>query len=433
MRGISLIGIDGARFYHLLACTLIKEPGDQKIFDKVFQLYFKGKALKTSERKKEVSEDFTSENRAETADGRGLGPSGSGVPVEAVLQTVTSGSADNYRALVERAVNSMGRLHRNDLERIDELLQRAKVTLQWFMVLHRLEQLKERNLISEESWQSYMENMKQLEILLEQEIEKRLVEAFGEEGLVKVLANTNLREKNFYELREDQVEELRMRVRRLARRLATRRGRRRKLSSSGQVLLRQVLQESRKTAGIPVKLVRGKREVSKPELIILCDVSGSVARFSEFMLQLVYSIQSQFKKVRSFVFVDTLEEVTHLFSTLKIEEALGQISRGMRCSQSGYSDFGRVFQEFAENYLAAVTHTTTLIILGDAKNNWRPPRTEFLAEIASKARRVIWLNPRPKETWNQEDGLMDIYAPYCDKVLECRNLRQLERVASDIF
>ncbi len=151
------------------------------------------------------------------------------------------------------------------------------------------------------------------------------------------------------------------------------------------------------------------------------------------MLQLVYTIQNRFRNVRSFLFVDTVDEVTQYFWNQDIEEALKNAFVNAHFSISGFSDFGKVFVTFATKFLPGISPQSTLIILGDARNNWRPDEKEFLEKISKHVRGVIWFNPQPRERWDTEDSIMSVYAPYCSQVFECRNLKQLEKVVEAIL
>lgn len=185
--------------------------------------------------------------------------------------------------------------------------------------------------------------------------------------------------------------------------------------------------------GVPLELAYKKKRIERPELILICDISNSVAQFSSFMLRLMYVSQKLFKDVQSFVFVDHLSCVTPLFKRAELEEALLEIKYLSKVSQTGYSHFGQTFFEFYSNYISMVTDKSTVIILGDAKNNWQPSGVEYLKEISARCRRMYWLNPQLQDEWDKNDNIMSVYAPWCCAVYECRNLKQLEEVANKIF
>ena len=170
------------------------------------------------------------------------------------------------------------------------------------------------------------------------------------------------------------------------------------------------------------------RQREKPRVVILCDVSDSVRNVSRFMLQFVYSLQDLYSKVRSFIFVSELGEVTQLFEDNSIHEALDLALRGNVINVYAHSDFGRAFRTFHREHLNALNRRTTVIVLGDAQNNYNVPHEWVIRDIKQRAKQVIWLNPENRMTWGFGDSEMDRYAPHCTMVEECRNLNQLYRV-----
>ena len=164
------------------------------------------------------------------------------------------------------------------------------------------------------------------------------------------------------------------------------------------------------------------------EIVVIADISGSVASFARFTLHLVHAISSQFSKVRSFVFVDGLDEVTRLFEG--VDDPVDAVTRinaeADVIAFDGHSDYGRAFLTFHERFAEQITRRTTILILGDARNNYHQAHPEVLADLGARAKAVFWLNPEPTSYWNSGDSVIDQYAPYCDRVIECRTLRQLE-------
>ena len=167
---------------------------------------------------------------------------------------------------------------------------------------------------------------------------------------------------------------------------------------------------------------------TKPEVFLLCDVSGSMATFARFALQFVYAMSSQFSKLRSFAFVDGIDEVTAFFEAgSAFEVALERVgSEAEVVWLDGHSDYGHVLAQFWERYGAELTPRSTVILTGDARNNYRDARGDIMAAIAGIVRAVYWLNPEPQAYWDTGDSVMSAYAGHCDGVFEVRNLRQLE-------
>jgi uncharacterized protein with von Willebrand factor type A (vWA) domain len=219
-------------------------------------------------------------------------------------------------------------------------------------------------------------------------------------------------------------------VERLTARLLTRRALRYRRARRGHLDLRHtVLHGLRNGREVPFTLAYRRRHISKLRLIVLCDVSGSVWQVSTFLLKLVHTLQAEFSTVRSLVFVNSLVEVTELFRRLRFPQDLEALRQYPQLNLFGFSDFGRVFYQLYDDLLGAITRDTVLLILGDARSNHFDPQAWTLGEIRQRCRRLIWLNPEPRQAWNTEDSVMEVYAPYCDYVLECWTLGHLTRAA----
>ena len=196
----------------------------------------------------------------------------------------------------------------------------------------------------------------------------------------------------------------------------------------GRFDIKRTLRQNLEYGGVPFKLRFEKRKREKPQVVILCDVSDSVRNASRFMLQFVYSLQDLYSRVRSFIFVADIGEVTECFRNNDAKEALDIALKGDIINVYAHSNFGYAFRNFVSDHLGAVNKRTTVIVLGDARNNYNLPHDWCLREIRQRAKRVIWLNPESRNTWGFGDSEMDRYAPHCDLVEECRNLNQLYRV-----
>lgn len=237
----------------------------------------------------------------------------------------------------------------------------------------------------------------------------------------------------YQELPPGQVENLYDAVEELAARLVTKRSIRYNRARSGQVDIKRTLQRSFRTGNVPFYIVRKRRKINKHELVVLCDISGSVWEVARFFLKLVQEMQNQFSRARSFLFVDRINEVTNIFDGRPFDEIIEQLKEDPSLNFFGLSDFGRAFYQFYAEYLKSLSRTTVLVILGDARANWFDPMAWTLDEMKLRTHRVIWLNPEPAQYWDTDDSVMSKYAPYCDHVLECRNLEQLQRVGELIL
>jgi len=239
---------------------------------------------------------------------------------------------------------------------------------------------------------------------------------------------SSLAEKSFYYLSEDELRRMREAVTKLAQRLKNVVSIRRRRAKRGKFDVSDTLRKNLQYGGVPFRIQFDRRIRDKPQVLVLCDVSDSVRNVSRFMLQFVYSLQDLYARVRSFIFVSEIGETTQLFEEHDTQQAIELALTGTVINVFAHSDFGRAFRTFHRDYLGAVNNRTTVIILGDARNNYNLPHEWVLRDVQARAKQVIWLNPESRLTWGFGDSEMDRYLPFCDLVEECRNLNQLYRV-----
>lgn len=238
----------------------------------------------------------------------------------------------------------------------------------------------------------------------------------------------SLAEKSFYYLSEDEMRRMREAVTKLAERLKNVVSIRRRKGKRGKFDLNGTLRKNLQYGGVPFRIQFDRKVKDKPQVLVLCDVSDSVRNVSRFMLQFVYSLQDLYSRVRSFIFVSEIGEITQLFEENDTQRAIEQALTGSIINVFAHSDFGRAFKTFHRDHLGAVNNRTTVIILGDARNNYNLAQEWVLRDIQARAKQLIWLNPESRLTWGFGDSEMDRYLPFCDLVEECRNLNQLYRV-----
>ena len=224
-----------------------------------------------------------------------------------------------------------------------------------------------------------------------------------------------------------QLAELRRTIQPLSRKLATRLAARRKRTTRGQIDLRRTLRRSLSTGGVPVRPAFRHRRPGRPEIVLLCDLSGSVAGFANFTMLLVQALRDQFSKIRVFAFVDSADEVTHLVTTGAADpEHLGarMLSEAALVRWDGHSDYGGSLAQFTSQWLDAVGPRTSVLILGDARTNGGDPNLDAVRAIKSRARHVHWLNPERRSLWSTGDSAALEYAEVVE-MHECRTVRQL--------
>ena len=223
-------------------------------------------------------------------------------------------------------------------------------------------------------------------------------------------------------------------VTQLKRRLATlgheQRGRRK----ASVVDMRRTMRASLETGGVPLRLRYRPKRPKRPEIYVLCDVSTSVTSASVFFLSVLHALHDSFRRLRSFVFIERISEVTDVFEHERDFRNISQkISQeGGVADVSGYTDYGRVWMEFLTEISDELDPRSTVIVLGDARTNGREPHAEVFAQIAERAGRLFWLNPEPKLYWNYGDSVMAAYEPHCDGAFECWTTKHLEQFVNVI-
>ena len=219
-------------------------------------------------------------------------------------------------------------------------------------------------------------------------------------------------------------------VYKMAKRLATLYARRKKVFKKGQLNVPRTLRHNLAYDGAIFDLKWKSVKIDRPKVFAICDVSGSVANYARFMLMFLYSLEEVMPKVRSFAFSSDLAEVTELFERNGIEDA---IAKTLRDYGGGATDYGQAFQDFRRLCLDDIDNRTTIVILGDSRNNYGEPRAEILKEMYDRAKRVIWLNPESRRSWAAGDAEMRRYSAYCHQVEECNSLTHLDRVVGNLL
>ncbi len=274
----------------------------------------------------------------------------------------------------------------------------------------------------------------QLRRMVEGETKRRTAEQLGRDH-VQMYGIPQLAENvEFLRASGDQLRQMRRVVAPLARTLATRLAARRRRSRRGEIDLRKTLRKSMSTGGVPIDVVLKKPHPARPELVVLCDVSGSVAGFSHFTLMLVSALRQQFSRVRVFAFIDTTDEVTELFGPdADLAVAVQRITREAGVyTRDGHSDYGHAFVSFMDKYPNVLSPRSSLLVLGDARNNYRNPEVDLLTHMVNASRHAHWLNPEPKHLWGSGDSAVPRYEDVIT-MHECRSAKQLASVIDTLL
>jgi uncharacterized protein len=243
------------------------------------------------------------------------------------------------------------------------------------------------------------------------------------------LRNEILRNAPLSRIEPRQVEQMRLLIRQIARRLRERYSKPRKRQRRGHLDVRRTIRRNAAWGGVPFLTAWKRRHRDKPKIIALCDVSGSVAKVSDFFLLLIHSLHEVVSDVRSFAFSGHLIEVSDILEAKSPEEAMAEI---MSKVGFGSSDYGNSFADFEHGWMNAITPQTTVIVLGDARSNNLDPRADILRRVGERSKRLVWLNPEGRMAWGWGDSEMPRYSTFCSVVRQCATAQQLERAVSDI-
>lgn len=404
------------------AACVLKRPAHRTTFDVLFDLWFPA-----------VTGDPTSyDEDPDAVDGEPQeGPVDPEAYREALKQLLLDGDEEAMRRFARQVVQGLGRADtapgRQSWFSYRVLRQLSPETLMASLLEALLKGQDRGGLAEKVARQTIQERIKQFQEMVEAEVRRRLAEDRGAEQISKTAVQPLAEQVDFLRASRNDMAELRRQVFPLARRLATRLTARRRLGKTGKLDFRRTVRASLGTGGVPIVTHHKPHKPHKPELVVLCDVSGSVAGFAHFTLMLAYALREQFTKVRAFAFIDTCDEVTRFFTPGgDVADALQRMSAEAKLVWfDGHSDYGNSIERFAESFPDAVGPRTSLLILGDARNNYRATGAQTLKQLVARARHAYWLNPEPSAYWGSGDSATGAYEDLIEMV-EVRNAVQLE-------
>ncbi|MGH7325845.1 MAG: VWA domain-containing protein [Candidatus Rokuibacteriota bacterium] len=419
-------------FKTALAATLVKEARDRATFDRIFDLYFLDlQALGAGVDKALGPRDARVQGLLDqlVAD--------EGLELDALTELLLRGQG----AEMEMAIRSGGR--NAGLERLMYFLQvgyfsrriadRLDLTAIERDVEQILKMLEARGLDPGQlaRIRNYLElRLEAFRRMIRQHVERELERRAWRQG--EKLQREVLSDKPLFALTADEVAQMKTVVARLARKIKDALALRQRQEQRGRIDTRRTIRRSLAYDAVPMELFLRRRHRDKPRLITVCDVSDSVRNASRFMLQLVWSLQECFSRVRSFVFVSEIAEVTQAFNTYPVERAIEWALKAAPVDYHCRSDFGYAFNQFVRSQLDTLDRRTTILMLGDARNNYNDPQAWALRMMRERVKGIIWLNPEGQWGWGVGDSVMPLYAPACDLVRECRTIGQLGEVVDNL-
>ena len=435
---------DRQAFKYALAATLVKSNSHWRAFETIFEVYFslRGPEHQIPSEMTDAEAELWREEQEMQQQGEGAAGSGGGMDsltpeeiAQMLMQALMNGDQAMMRALARQSVQRFAgmepgrpvggtyylyRTLRNlDLDNMLDKLMEANRE----QAAQDLTKLEER--LEKDEFESRIEQFKQE---VEAEIRRRLVADRGAEAMAKTLRKPLPEDVEFMHANKEEMQSLKKALQPLTRKLAAKLARKRRHGRRGPLDFRATVRSSLSYGGVPADPKFKYPRPSKPELMVVADISGSVAAFARFTLMLVYAIQGQFSKVRSFVFIDGIDEVTDYFkSNVDISDAIHRVNTEADVVWvDGHSDYGHAFEVFWERYGKDINPKTTILLLGDARNNYHDSSAWVIKEMQKRGRHVYWLNPEPRSYWNTGDSIVGEYGSFTDGVYECRNLRQLE-------
>jgi uncharacterized protein with von Willebrand factor type A (vWA) domain len=399
---------DQPEFKEALAATLAKSPEDRRVFELVFERFF-FRATEAEAARQRITED--------AAGGEGATEINLDTLRAQIAAALRDGSEGAMRDLARLAVAAFGQGQGSGVLGVD--VQRIRRAL-------GLRAEPQPELAEDDPRRGGMprDQLRRFEAHLRRELERALIERTAALPPKRPLSELDRA------LPSGPIQDLaavHRVVAQLKRRLATEGHESRGRKRHAHVDVRRTMRASLETGGVPITLKYRPQRPRRPEIFVLCDVSTSVTSASTFFLSVLHALHDAFRKLRSFVFIERISEVTDVFERERDFQAASQaISRDAGVADiSGYTDYGRVWEEFLGLIEDELHPRATVIVLGDARTNGRPPRDDVFAAITARAGRTFWLNPEPRLYWNYGDSVIAAYEKHC-VAFECWRTDQLE-------
>lgn len=427
-----------------LGMTLAKTPEEEAIFLQCFDRFFDRQLADVSEQEAEGTESLAdAEDIADDSPQEGNHQAQAAANEPSPLEIAAEGSpelealmqSDLMRALLENDRNTLSVAMNQagdaaGLQNIQLFTQKGQFTRRILDAMGE-EQLRSAVIALERDQSPALPHLQRYRDLLREQVRdyvdgQYLLHAEGktQQFMEDVLSKTRL--SNIEHSYLHRVHEL---VRKMARKLAARHARKRREYRRGQLNMARTMRAGIVNDGLMFDLHWRRTRKEKPQILAVCDVSGSVAAYAKFLLLFLYSLQDVLPRVRSFAFSSKLGEVTELFEEHPVEKAIELVN----WKYGGATDYGTALTDFARLALDDINSNTTVIILGDARNNKGDPKVEIMRSIYQRSRQVIWLNPESRRAWGTGDSEMPRYQSACHFAAECNNLRQLERIIDQLL
>lgn len=425
-RAVDVVGFaDRTVLKDTLSLVLAKTPDEKTLFDECFDLYFKRDEFAPPDEHEASPPSPFGETSPPMAGSEAMGSGGGGALGELLLsedraalatameQAARESGLENIRFFTQKNLYARRILDRMGLRVLEREIEADRQTDSPDLV-QRADRLQARLDYLRDQVRDFVE--RHLVLFARGE-----TEAFRED-LLKSARLSNLERRD--------LERMRVLVRAIAKKLAARYAKTRRRRLRGQLDTRRTLRRNMGWGGVPFITVWKQKRIEKPRVMVLCDVSGSVAPMAQFLLMFLYAVHEALSDIRSFAFAGSLIEVSDILEKEEIEGAIGKI---MQLIGYGSSNYGNSLADFEDGWGTQITNKTTIIILGDARGNRTDPRVDIMQRLSLRAKRIIWLNPEYRSAWGTGDSDMFRYKPFCGLVTVCNTLRHLERVVTDLL
>jgi uncharacterized protein with von Willebrand factor type A (vWA) domain len=410
MNAVDLIGYQDRRMLRdALSTVLAKTLSEKEIFEECFEQFFTFEGFSTQE-----------ENAVELSPGEAQGQD------SPLSQMLLSGDSPGLAMAMNRAARAV------DVTSIQFFTQKGhyiqKILQQMGIEglnrdIERLAQNEDLKHKAQKLGEAKNELFETVKTFVERQFDL-FAKSATEEVIERYLRNmrlSNAEQRDFHRMR--------IIVQKMAKRLKTRYSRRRKDAQRGMLDFKKTLRKNVAYQGLLFETKWKKRKIDRPDVVAICDISRSVRDVSRFLLLFIYSLNEVLERIRTFIFCSNLTEISHIFDEYPVEQAIGKIESGSGVDTiMGLTDYGQAFRDFQENWFDTVTNKTTVLILGDGRNNYGDPQADILKMMRERSRRLIWLNPETPAFWGTGDSEMKRYLSYCHLARECSTLNHLERV-----
>jgi uncharacterized protein len=396
-----------------LRCTLAKSPDEGVTFDELFEAFFAKRDVSNSDAAREGSNE-TADMPGVDTDPVELMESGDEAAIAAALERAADAvETDDIRFSTQVAYYAQQMVRQMGGEKLQERMMKA---------------FQERSEEGDAEAERLIEMRRDLTMRARERVQ-RSYDIFGK-GETEQFRNDFAENKKLSAIELNDMARMKVLVARIAKRLAVKHSRRRRKKNRGQLDIRRTMRANAGVDGVPFNVVWRQKKRERPKIVVICDVSGSVARYVRFLLLLLWSMKDVVPDMHAFAFSNKLVDVDDILEDNPFEHAMDII---IRVAGMGSTDYGKAWSDLKTEHEALIDRRTTIIVLGDGRSNYDDPRTDLFRDFAARAKRTIWLNPEPPAAWGTGDSEIPRYRPYCSTMSHVATLKDLERAVDDVL